>query len=224
MFDNGTLWLISRDEYRGSAGVKNKQGGFFKGKWFHFNTPNFHEKGEQEGDNQHFICFSDPGSPWRGEKQVAGDTDVTIWRRPRWTPPLENPQKVSFMMAALRDEGMLGGWGGFFEGTLGRFWGRFHVDFLIQKHTRSKGWCQKERKNADRASVSKWLHLFFSLSARNAAMCQSPSRTWSSGQVWFFSPIYFFFSFPYSFKETHLRCLNKRLYLGKPRRSLNLFF
>lgn len=42
MFDNGALWLISGDEYRGSPGVKNKQGGFFKGKWFHFNTPNFH--------------------------------------------------------------------------------------------------------------------------------------------------------------------------------------
>lgn len=41
VFDNGALWLISRDEYRDSPGVKNKQGGFFKGKWFHFNPPNF---------------------------------------------------------------------------------------------------------------------------------------------------------------------------------------
>lgn len=138
MFDDGALWLISGDSWGGSPRVKSNQGGIFKGKWFHINTPDFRQKRKQERDNQHFIL--DLASARRREKQVAGVRKA----RARWTwrwrvEPAElclyeKPQKVSFMITALRERR----WGWVLwrihqSAAVGSSQAHFHNNLLIQK-------------------------------------------------------------------------------------------
>lgn len=196
MFDNGTLWLISGDEYRDSPGVKNKQGGFFKGKWFHFNTPLKRRAGKGQSALYLLVRAGFPsksrktGGRWYGRDRLVATSLNSVFRK---------ATESLFYAGGTRSGAMGAGSLKVLAVCCGcrMFAGKFSYWFLNSKH--AAHWKVDVRRKKRAFGFCFWVtssfyffsSCFFTLKCHGTLPCVS--WTYSSGQVWL-SP-FFFLSF-----------------------------